>query len=206
MTGIILLGMILFLIRQSSSVRTTPPDPIRTLSEAEWHRVLAGGHRMGSDSASVTLVEFSDFLCTHCKHFLDVLDLYRQDHPGQLQIIIHTFPLPQHPLSRKLAASAECVAKMGNFGEYYSLLFKNQDHISQQPLDSLAKVAGVRDMDAFHGCLREDATINEVRHDWELGREIGLIQTPTIIINRDMYSGPLTYRELSQAVDYALEK
>jgi protein-disulfide isomerase len=184
--------------------RSEMPGPIRTLSKSEWENLLASGHRVGSESAPVTIVEFSDFLCPHCKEFSEVLEQYRKDHPKQIQVVFHNFPLPQHPYARRLAASAECVAKTGDYGKYYSLLFSKQDIIKELSLDSLAKEAGVKDLNAFNGCMKNPDITNTIRHDVRLGTDIGLMQTPTIVINRVMYSGGLTYEELSNAVDYVI--
>lgn len=181
------------------------PGPIRTLSKSEWQNLLANGHRVGPKSAPVTIVEFSDFLCTHCKEFNEVLEQYRKDYPKQIQVVYHNFPLPQHPYSRKLAASAECVAKTGNYGKYYSLLFSKQNSIKELSLDSLAKEAGVKDLSAFKGCMKDPGINTIVQHDIQLGMNIGLMQTPTLVINRVMYSGALTYQQLSEAVDYVTQ-
>jgi len=178
------------------------PGPIRTLSKSEWENLLVSGHRVGPKAAPVTIVEFSDFLCTHCKEFNEVLEQYRKDHPKQIQVVYHNFPLPQHPYSRRLAASAECVAKTGDYGKYYSLLFSKQNSIKELSLDSLAKEAGVKDLNAFKGCMKDPGINNIIQRDIQLGMDIGLMQTPTLVINRVLYSGALTYEQLSEAVDY----
>lgn len=182
--------------------RSEMPGPIRTLSKNEWGSLLVGGHRVGPKSAPVTIVEFSDFLCNHCKEFNEVLEQYRKDYPKQIQVVYRNFPLPQHPYSRQLAASAECVARSGNYGKYYSLLFSRQNSIKELSLDSLAREAGVKDLSAFNGCMKDPDINNTIQHDIQLGMGIGLMQTPTIVINRVLYSGPLTYEQLSEAVDY----
>ncbi len=182
------------------------PGPIRTLSNGEWLDLIGSGHRVGSESAPVTIVEFSDFLCTHCREFAETLELYKKDNPGKIKMIYHNFPLPQHQYSVKLAASAECVGQVGDYEKYYSLLFKNQDQIRSVSLDSLAKKAGVKDLDAFKGCMANSAVMQKINRDKQLGMKIGLMQTPTIVINKVMYSGALSYQELSQAVDYAMQE
>lgn len=198
-----IIALILFMISGMSFHGIAQmPGPVRTLSQSDWNTLLASGHHVGPKSAPVTIVEFSDFLCTHCKEFNEALDLYRKDNPGQIQIVYHNFPLPQHAYSKKLAASAECVAKMGNYERYYSLLYKNQDGITKLSLDSLAVKAGVKDVKAFNGCLSNQNVLNTIQHDVDLGEKIGLMQTPTIVINRVLYSGALTYQQLSEAIDF----
>lgn len=200
-TAVIFL-IIAFFIGKPLSQGSEMPGPIRTLSKTEWSLLLKSGHRVGPDSAPVKIVEFSDFLCPHCKEFEEVLDQYRKDHPGQIQVIYHNFPLPQHPYSMKLAVSAECVARTGDYGKYYSLLFQNQSGIKEMSIDSMAQKVGVKNLDAFNGCMNEPSVRNKIKQDMSLGMDVGLMQTPTIIINKVFYSGGLTYQELSDAVDY----
>lgn len=181
------------------------PGPIRTLSNGEWLDLIGSGHRVGPDSAPVTIVEFSDFLCTHCREFAETVELYKKDNPGKIKMIYHNFPLPQHQYSVKLAASAECVGQVGDYEKYYSLLYQNQDQITSVSLDSLARKAGVKDLKAFKGCMTDSGVMKKINRDKQLGMKIGLMQTPTIVINKVMYSGALSYQELSQAVDYAIQ-
>lgn len=179
--------------------------PVRTLSKAEWNRILQGGNRIGPDKAPVTIVEFADFQCPDCRMFAMVLDQYRNNHPGQLKVIVHNFPLRQHPQAVLAAEAANCVAKSGNFAMYYSLLFDNQDRFYTEPWDSLARLAGVKDTASLNGCMKTDSNKDTIRRDMQLGINIGLMETPTIIIDRVLYSGALTYDQLTDAVKYAIQ-
>lgn len=179
--------------------------PVRTLSQAEWNRILQGGNHIGPKTAPVTIVEFADFQCPDCRMFAQVLDQYRSNHPDQLHIIVHNFPLRQHPQAVTAAESANCVAKSGDFAMYYSLLFDNQNRFYTEPWDSLARLAGVKDIDSLNGCMKTDSNKNSIRRDMQLGMNIGLMETPTIVIDRVLYSGALSYDELTQAVNYAIQ-
>jgi len=170
-----------------------------------WSRLIQSGHAIGSDKAPVNVVVFSDFQCPHCAAFDTVLNKYRKKHPDQLRVIIHNFPLPQHRWARKAAIYAIGVAKFGDYGKFVRLLYENQDKFSQQPWDSLAKLAGVTNMNALHGYIKKRSVTEEIQKDMGLGMMTGLRQTPTIIINRMFFSGEISYQTLTKAVNLALE-
>ena len=179
--------------------------PMKTISSKKWDILLKGGHTIGPKDAPITLVEFSDFQCPYCGMFEKVLEKYRHDHPGQIRLIMYNYPLRQHPQAVTAAEAAECVAKMGNYARFHNLLFKNQRIFPSQPFDSLAQLAGVKDLTALHGCMRDTTTILAIKHQIEMGNSVDLFQTPTIIINRNYYSGSLSYDELQAAVQLALK-
>lgn len=203
-TAIIFL-LFLFFTSDPLSTKNVASGPVRMVSKSEWTNLTTGGERFGYKKAPITIVEFVDFQCPDCQRFVGALTRYRQEHPKQIKVIVHNFPLTQHPQARMAAISAICVSKMGNYEKYYHLLFQNQYRLSSQPWDSLARLAGVKDIKAFNNRLKTDKKARRmIKNSQQLGLSIGLMETPTIIINRLMYSGPLTYQQLSQAVKQQL--
>ncbi len=205
--AVILIGLCtaVFWLPHSRKPAVQGNDPLKTISKSEWETLLKGGNQFGPKEAPVVLVEFSDFQCPYCRMFEQVLDKYRDAHPDRIRVIMYNYPLNQHPQSHIAAKAAECVAKTGNYERFHRLLFANQDRFASQPWDSLARLSGITDTAAFHGCLRDSAIARSIKHQIKLGDEVGLYQTPTIIINRDFYSGTLSYPKLVQAVDRAMK-
>ncbi len=201
----ILIALAISVFWVSPGSKSNRIDPMKTISKQKWDELLDGGHTIGSKDAPVTLIEFSDFQCPYCGMFEKVLEQYRKDHPGQIRLIMYNYPLRQHPQAVTAAEAAECVSHMGDYPRFHNLLFKNQQKFPSQPFDSLAKLAGVTDLSALHGCMKDTTTINAIRQQIVMGNSVDLFQTPTIIINRAYYSGALSYKELDQAVQMALK-
>lgn len=204
-TSIVLLSLLASTFWISPGNNSQREEPLKTISQKKWDILLKGGHTIGSKNAPVTLVEFSDFQCPYCGMFEKVLEKYRHEHPGQIRLIMYNYPLRQHPQALTAAEAAECVAKMGNYARFHNLLFKNQRIFPSQPFDSLARLSGVKDIAALHGCMTDSSTIMAIKHQIDLGNDVDLYQTPTIIINRAYYSGALSYKELEDAVQLALK-
>ena len=95
------------------------------VSERDWVR--------GPASASVTLVEYSDFQCPACRIFSTVLDdvLATAELRDRVRLVYRYFPLVSIHKNAFLAASAaEAAGMQGKFWEMHDLLFKEQDNWS----------------------------------------------------------------------------
>jgi protein-disulfide isomerase len=77
----------------------------------DWRRYATGGHRLGGESAGVTIVEFADFQCPFCRRFAASVDTMLRSKPGSLRIIFHQFPLTDvHPFALSMAIASECAS------------------------------------------------------------------------------------------------
>ena len=176
-------------------------EPSRKISADLWQALLKGGQQYGSKNAPVTVVEFIDYQCPHCRTFSMELMKFEKNYPGKIKVIVHNFPLVQHREAKMAAISAICVSGLGNFEKYHNLLFENQELLYKQPWDSLAKIAGVTNMSQFHGCMtNDDDAMKKLKYDFELAMKTRLIETPTIIINRQLFNGDISYSVLKETV------
>jgi len=76
----------------------------------------ASDHIIGSPTAPVVLVEYSDFQCPYCKMIHPSLKQIVADSNGQIAWVYRDFPLYQiHPEAENSANAAECIAaQLGN--------------------------------------------------------------------------------------------
>jgi len=184
-----------------SLTQNTKPDTI-----SNWRNLLKGGHRIGPASAPVQIIEFSDFQCPYCFEMEPVLKMIRHKYPHKVAITRYNFPLHQHKQALPAALSAECAARQGKYNTYHDLLFENQDKFSSQPWDSLAKVAGVKNIQKFHACVKKQKTLKVINHDILLGDSLNVDLTPTLIINGVMHPGTMRLQKLEQHVKKILSK
>lgn len=185
----------------SSGIQKTSQDTI-----PNWRRLLKGGHRVGPADAPVQIVEFSDFQCPYCKEMEPVLKVIRYKYPQKVAITRYNFPLHQHPQALPAAIAAECAARQGKYDKYHDLLFENQDVFASQPWDSLAKVAGIKNMKQFNGCVKKEKTLNTVNMNILLGDSLNVNMTPTLIINGIKHPGTMRENKLEQLVKKILSK
>lgn len=168
-----------------------------------------GRNSRGSQQAPVTIVEFSDFQCSHCAALHQSLDDVVHRMGGKVRVVFRHFPLDRscnpnvpthvHPSACLAAVAAECAGDQGKFWPYHNLLFANQDALSREFLIRYAERLGI-DVARFTACLGSAEAQGRVRQDTEEGTRLGLDSTPTLFINGRTIKGALPPELLADAV------
>jgi protein-disulfide isomerase len=153
------------------------------------HLHIEGNPSMGPEDAPVTLVEFADFECPHCKEFNDDFPTIQQKFPGQIRLVYKDLPLSDiHPWAQTGAVGARCafMQSPAAFWRMHDAIFKNQDSITPDTvwdqLNSYAKDEGL-DGDAFKACLSAPDAAKAVDANRADAVTLGVSSTPTIYVN-----------------------
>ncbi|HPE60761.1 MAG: thioredoxin domain-containing protein [Thiothrix sp.] len=148
-------------------------------------------HIAGEDSATVTLIEYSDFECPFCKRSHQTMLSLMDKNKGKLRWVYRHFPLDFHnPGAIKQAEASECVASIAGNDQFW----KFTDEIFQRtksngkgfPVENLRPLAEELGIDgtAFSECLDSGKMAGRVTEDIENGRAVGITGTPaSFIIN-----------------------
>jgi len=97
----------------------------------------------GSSSAPVTIVEWADFECPHCRHAAPVFDKLVDDHPGKVRFVYKFYPLQAHVHGESAARAAVAATKQGKFWEMHHTLFEHQDALEPRDIEKYAKDVGL---------------------------------------------------------------
>jgi protein-disulfide isomerase len=167
------------------------------------------GPSHGPANAPVTVVEFSDLQCPHCKEAYPNLEkLMAED--KNVRVVFQTFPLPMHDWAAKGAAYADCVSRSSNdaFWKFVKSIFDAQGDITaanaDEKLTALADGAGVKGAD-IATCAAKPDTTSRVEKSLALGKSLDVDSTPTLFINgRRVPSVP--YEVLQKLVDFATQE
>jgi len=143
----------------------------------------------GSPSARVTLVEFADYECPHCKRLQPVMRQIVDEFPNDVKVYFKNYPLPQHTNARLAAEAAVAADKQGKFWVYQDKIWDHQDELSPAEIEKLAKEAGL-DVGRFRADLASDAVKARVQKDRDEGEKLGLQATPTVYIDGREYTDP----------------
>jgi len=161
-------------------------DPFKDIRELLAKR--AKGPAIGEATAPVTIVEFSDLQCPHCKAAQPTIDRLLADVP-KARLVYEEFPIEAlHPWAFKASAFAECVAerKPRAFWTFTRSVYDNQLDITEQnatdKLKGLATAAGVN-ADEVETCSVTEGIKAKIRSAMELGKELGVTGTPALFIN-----------------------
>jgi protein-disulfide isomerase len=159
----------------------------------------------GSPSAKVTLVEFADYECPHCKRLQPVLRQIVDEFPHDVKVYFKNYPLPQHTNARLAAEAAVAADKQGKFWVYQDKIWEHQDELSPAEIEKLAKEAGL-DVAKFRADLASDAVKARVQKDREDGEKLGLQATPTVYIDGREYTDPKDTESLREWIKEELSR
>ena len=156
----------------------------------------------GNTSASLTLVEFGDYQCPHCRHAHPLIKRLLEDKADSVHFVFRNFPLQEiHPQAHVAALAAEAAGKQGKFWEMHDLIYDNQDQLSAHFLLDLAKELQL-DLHRFGNDWKSAEITDKVENDFESGVRSGVNGTPTFFINGNLlmtYDG--SYESLVDALE-----
>jgi len=157
----------------------------------------------GSPMASVTIYEFSDFQCPHCKMAAPSLKTVVEESDGKVKLVFKQYPLPGHPRAREAAKAAVAAQKQGKFWEMHDLLFENQERLQTASFSDFAKKLGL-DVKRFEADMTSKETEQKIEADIAEGRKAGVDSTPSVYVNDRRFVfppdelGPYVREELDQ--------
>ena len=172
---------------------------------------VAIGFSRGPADSPVTIFEFSDLQCPHCKEAQPIIDRLLSEEKN-VRLVFQNYPLASHDWAEKGATYADCVGRASNasFWKFIQGVYDAQSDITaanaDDKLKELAGAAGVNG-DEIAECAAKPATLGRVERSVEMGNSVGVTGTPTLFINgRNIANvGTLGYDVLKQLVDFAAE-
>jgi protein-disulfide isomerase len=185
-------------LRKGANIRlliTEPTPPAQAVSVDDDPAV-------GPATATVTIVEFTDFQCPSCASMHPVMEEVLKSYGSKIRFVMRDFPLAMHAQARKAAEAANAAHAQGKFFEYAALLFKRQNALDVPSLKKYATELGL-DRVRFDAALDGGKFADEVRHDIAEGELYGVGSTPTFFINGVVLT-ELSNQGLRAAIDRAL--
>jgi protein-disulfide isomerase len=164
-----------------------------------------GDEVLGSDKASVTIIEYASMTCPHCAHFaLNTFPQLKAQYidTGKVRYILREFPFDP------VAAGAFMLARCAGKDKYYplvDLLFRTQQiwAVEQplQPMLATVKQAGFTEQ-SFKECLANQKVLDGI--EWVRKRatdKFHVDSTPTFFINGQMYKGAMSFEDMQKLID-----
>jgi protein-disulfide isomerase len=166
-----------------------------------------------ADGAKVLIVKFNDYQCPACGQsymaYKSILAKYDAQQPGTVKMVLKDYPLnPQCNPGVALVHAAACeaavavrLAREHNRGEAMEeWLYTHQSTMTPPVVRQAAHdVGGVNDFDA-----RYATTLQLVKGDAALGKQLGVKSTPTFFMNGVKIEGMWIPQYFDQAINYEL--
>lgn len=155
--------------------------PVPTVTEVS----LAGDiQSLGTSTATVGIVEFSDFQCPYCvRHHKQTFPSLKERYvdSGKVRYFFRDYPLGFHPEARPAAIAARCAARQSAFMPMFAELFANSRSLGPSVYESVADRENL-DKDQFLECLDDQRVADLVDNDMLYAQSLGVSGTPTFFI------------------------
>lgn len=144
----------------------------------------------GDSGAKVTIVEFSDFQCPHCRRGAEILKEIRKKYKKKVKIVFKHFPLSFHHNARGAAHASMCAHDQSkeSFWKMHDLMFQQQSALDKKSLKALAEKIGL-DGKRFEECIQQNKFEAHIDQDIKHAKEVGIRSTPTFFVNGRIISG-----------------
>jgi protein-disulfide isomerase/uncharacterized membrane protein len=168
-----------------------------------------------TEGAKVLIVKFNDFQCPPCRQshlaYMPILEKYEAEQPGAVRYVLKDYPLDSecnanimgggpHPAACEAAAAVRLARLHNREKPMIDWLFANQPQLTPPLVRQAAHdTGGVSDFDAKYA-----STLELVKGDIALGKQLGVKSTPTFFINGVKLEGALPPQYFDQAIAYEL--
>jgi protein-disulfide isomerase len=164
---------------------------------------------LGSADAKVTVVEVSDYACTHCKDFhATAAPIIEQEYAdaGKVRYVSHVFGFT--PATQAVAAAALCADEQGKYFAFQQRAFADAIALTEGAdiatgISAVGK-ATVPDVAAFDTCVTAGRYTEAVKTMSLEAKQAGLEYTPTILINDEKIEGAVPIDVFREKIDRAL--
>jgi len=169
--------------------------------------VSAADHIVGSVTAPIALIEYSDFQCPYCSMVYPTLKRIVEESNGQIAWVHRNLPLESiHPQARPAALAAECVAdELGNdaFWSFTDAVMNNQSKMSPAYYATIAAQLGANEQ-TFASCVSTEKFGTKIDTESADAQASGGLGTPfTIVAGNGIQvpvSGALPYAQFKAVI------
>ena len=197
-------GWLVYSARHKPEPRPAPVAPVPVAPAGAFR-----GYTLGSDSAPIHIVEYSDFECPFCASFATVqMPEVRAQliATGKVQWRFRDFPLGIHPFSVTAALAAQCGGEQGKFWDMHDQLFNNRQWAQRGGKDptgqfrEFAKTIGL-DVDKYDACMDSHRYASRVEDSRQEAVTLGVDHTPSFYVEGRACTGRPTSDAFKALVD-----
>jgi protein-disulfide isomerase len=154
------------------------PDPV--VKDVEFE--ISNNSVMGSNSARLIMVQFSDYSCSHCAFFTKVTlpDIQKNYiDTGKIRFVVIDYPFPGNLPAVTAAEAAHCASDQGKFWEMHEEIMFDQAKI--EDINGIASSINL-DMTDFKVCMEIKKYADAVLKNVALADKLAIPTVPGFII------------------------
>jgi protein-disulfide isomerase/uncharacterized membrane protein len=172
------------------------------IADMTSHGLTEEGHPwIGSKNSAITIHEYADYQCFQCGKAHQFLRRLIAGHPGKIMLIHHHYPMdhefnevvvpePFHIGAGKMAMVAIYAASKDKFWEMNDALYAIGRQKAPFSTRTLAETTGFSSgelAEASRNPVIKEVLLQDIRQ----GMKLGIVGTPTFVIDGKVYSGAL---------------
>lgn len=205
--GVLIAGAIIFVNLRPGVTAAVAAGDGALPGNASVPAPSADDHIIGSPTAPIVLIEYSDFQCPYCSMVYPTIKKLVDESNGQIAWVMRNLPLDSiHPEARPAALAAECIAEQkGNDGwwKFADDLFGDQSNLGTARYLAEAQKIGV-DMPQYLSCVSTKKYGQKLDKQSAEGQVAGAQGTPyTVVYGKGAQvplSGALPYAQFSSVI------
>ncbi len=177
-------GLVQTLLLQTA--KTSPPERLSLAGGTGMNELsIADLPAKGSDTATIGIVEFSDYQCPFCgRYYRETLSSIQREYvdTGRVRYFFKNLPLSTiHRSSVDAAIAAECAGHQARYWQMHDQLFLNQRALAHDDVQGYASAIGL-DIATFNDCLRDLRVLDKIRHEMVDAASLEIQSTPTFLV------------------------
>ncbi|MGI5861029.1 MAG: vitamin K epoxide reductase family protein [Myxococcales bacterium] len=155
---------------------------------------------IGAKEPKLTIIEYSDYQCPHCRRGHDEMRALLAKHPSEVRLVHRHYPLDEacnpkiksrfHPNACEYAKMSVCAGEQGKFWEANDYLFENGRQESPITPSALAKAVQAAP-GKLEACMKSSAAQSRVDGNIQEGIRRGIQGTPSFQVGDKVYPGRL---------------
>jgi protein-disulfide isomerase len=171
--------------QQAKAPAPVPEQPARAKLN------LDGFQMLGSKSAPLTVVEFTDYQCPFCQRFhVTTFSELKKNYidTGKVRFYSRDMPLDFHANAMRAAQAARCANEQGKFWQLRDVMGANPDKLDFEHIVGFATDLKL-DPAAFRSCVASEKYKEAVQSDVMEAMKIGANGTPTFVVGKSTPDG-----------------
>jgi len=230
-----ILASVVIAVVGGSGIRQAEQKLLASFDEVAYLKARANMPRQHVDTSNdpywgaaypvITIVEFSDFQCPHCRRAHRVMESLLPAYQDRVKFVFknmplgrdcneqvrRNFPVEFHFAACDLARLGEAAAEQDRFWDMHDLMFELQPELPEgrrlerDEIMALAKKAGM-DMERLEQSLAANTVDAAIAADVKEADRLGIKSTPTFIINGLKIEGLPSLPVMKRLIEIELEQ
>jgi len=168
----------------NSSATTIREAPVPNLGSNSKTVSVQNDPRLGGATATIGLIEFSDYQCTYCRFFHQKQYVQLKKNyidTGVIQFFYKDLPLRMHAHAIPAAIMAYCAGEQNRFWGMHDALFLQQNRLGPELFPKLVQELKL-DKTTFQTCLGGTAARKRIGYTISQARSLGFSGTPSFLL------------------------